>query len=43
MNMQRSLSIKVNACQLLGKEISVRMKREEYVFIIISSSIEAQQ
>ncbi|RLG58447.1 radical SAM protein, partial [Candidatus Geothermarchaeota archaeon] len=42
-NMQKSLSVKVNACRLLEKEISVRMKREEYGFIIISSSTEAWQ
>jgi len=39
----KSLLIKVNACQLLEKEISMKMKREECSFIIISSSTDAWQ
>ena len=42
-NMQKVLSVKVNACQLLERELPRRARKGEHGFIAISSSTEAWQ
>jgi len=42
-NMQKTLSVKVNACQLLEKELQRRARKAQHGFIAISSSTEAWQ
>jgi len=42
-NMQKVLSVKVNACQLLEKELVRRARKGEHGFIAISSATEAWQ
>ena len=42
-NMQKTLSVKINACQLLEKELQRRARKAEHGFIIFSSSTEAWQ
>ena len=42
-NMQDELSVKINACQLLEKELQRRARKGEYGFISISSSTEPWQ
>jgi len=42
-NMEKVLSVRVNACQLLEKELLRRARKGEHGFIAISSSTEAWQ